>query len=116
MTSQLLNKKIANSEVIALNSAARRANGEYIGRIDNDTVVGEEFFKKFAKLHKNNLTNELYEGFISVCGAKKRSYRISRLSLPLSQIDWFIKTFSKFFKVESATDWEKSFGIAQLAL
>ena len=36
-------------------------------------------------------------------------YRISRLSLPLSQIDWFIKTFSKFFKVESATDWGKEF-------
>ena len=97
-------------EVIALNAAARRASGEYIGRIDNDTVVGSEFFRKFAKLHQNNPTDELdlKDSFLFV---ERRSvpYRISKLSLPLSQINWFIKTFSKFFKVESATDWGKEF-------
>ena len=55
-------------EVIALNSAARRANGEYIGRIDNDTVVGEEFFQKFAKLYKDNPTDtfDLKDSFLFV--------------------------------------------------
>ena len=97
-------------EVIALNAAARRASGEYIGRIDNDTVVGAEFFRKFAKLHENNPTDEfdLKDSFLFV---ERRSvpYRISRLSLPLSQINWFINTFRKFFKIESATDWGKEF-------
>ena len=97
-------------EVIALNAAARRASGEYIGRIDNDTVVGEEFFRKFAQLHKNNPTDEidLKDSFLFV---ERRSvpYRISRLSLPLSQINWFINTFVEFFKIESATDWGKEF-------
>lgn len=97
-------------EVIALNAAARRASGAYIGRIDNDTVVGEKFFQKFAKLHQNNPADgiDMKDSFLFV---ERRSvpYRISRLSLPLSQIKWFIKTFSKFFKVESATDWGKEF-------
>jgi hypothetical protein len=97
-------------EVIALNSAARRASGEYIGRIDNDTVVGAEFFRKFAELHINNPTDELdlKDSFLFV---ERRSvpYRISRLSLPLSQISCFINTFRKFFKIESATDWGKEF-------
>ena len=97
-------------EVIALNTAARHATGDFIGRIDNDTVVGAGFFRKFEQLHKNNPTDELdlADSFLFV---ERRSvpYRISRLSLPLSQINWFIKTFSKFFKVESATDWGKEF-------
>ena len=97
-------------EVIALNAAAHRASGEYIGRIDNDTVVGKEFFRRFVQLYKANPldTIDLKDSFLFV---ERRSvpYRISRLSLPLSQIHWFIKTFSKFFKVESATEWGKEF-------
>jgi len=98
------------AEVIALNAAARRASGEYIGRIDNDTVVGTEFFRKFAKLHRNNPTDELdlKDSFLFV---ERRSvpYRITRISLPLSLISVFIKFFRGFFKVESAKDWGREF-------
>ena len=39
-------------EVIALNAAAKPSNEEYISRIDNNTIEGEELFRKFAILQK----------------------------------------------------------------
>jgi len=97
-------------EVIALNAAARRSCGEYIGRIDNDTVVGADFFCKFEKLLKKNPTDELdlADSFLFV-ERKSVPYRISRLSLPRSLISFFIKIFSSFLKLESATDWGREF-------
>ena len=46
------------SEVHALNAAARRARGEYIGRIDQDTILGREFFERFFRLYRGEDTLE----------------------------------------------------------
>src|SRR5215210_7087051 len=38
-------------EVLAVNAAARRARGEYIGRIDQDTLVSARFLEAFDRLY-----------------------------------------------------------------
>ena len=43
-------KDSAFPEVLALNAAYRRSSGTYVGRIDNDTIAGASFFKRFFDL------------------------------------------------------------------
>jgi hypothetical protein len=97
-------------EVIALNAAARRASGEYIGRIDNDTIVGKEFYSKFKNCidNKGNLWFKPENVFMFV---ERRSipYRISHKSFPLFYIEKYLKWFGEKLKVESAREWSLPF-------
>jgi len=97
-------------EVIALNTAARRTKGEYIGRIDNDTIIGPNFFRKFLRLYQNNPNNclDISNSFLFV-ERKSVPYRISRLSLKPTLIKHFVNLFSNFLKIESATEWGRHF-------
>tara|TARA_B100001094_G_scaffold329325_1_gene391800 strand:- start:75 stop:1130 length:1056 start_codon:yes stop_codon:yes gene_type:complete len=93
-------------EVIALNAAARRATGDYIGRIDNDTIVGKEFYSKFVNCidNKSNLWFKPEDVFMFV---ERRSipYRISHKSFPLFYIENYLKWFGEKLKIESAREW-----------
>jgi hypothetical protein len=93
-------------EVIALNAAARRATGAYIGRIDNDTIVGKEFYTKFENCidNKQKLWFEPEDVFMFV---ERRSipYRISHNSFPLLYIENYLKRFGERLKIESAREW-----------
>ena len=63
-------QKDSKFAVLALNAVARRATGDYIGRIDNDTVIGYEFFKNFFSItrNKSNLLFDQKTHFYSLRG------------------------------------------------
>ncbi len=93
-------------EVIALNVAARRASGEYIGRIDNDTIVGKEFYENFNNLlaRRDSLWFDPSDAFMFI---ERRSipYRFSSKSYPINYVSNYIKTYGPTLKVETARTW-----------
>lgn len=97
-------------EVLALNAVARRAHGNYIGRIDNDTIIGKEFFTRFFSLLKNPepLHFELNNAFLFV-ERKSVPYRFSSMSYPLSNIELFLCLWGNSLKIETAREFGKPF-------
>jgi len=93
-------------EVIALNAAARKSTGEYIGRIDNDTIVGREFFENFNNSvgEKNSSWFDTTDAFMFI---ERRSipYRFSSRSYPINYVYNYIKNYGPKLKVETARTW-----------
>ena len=95
-------------EVLALNAAARRSKGKYIGRIDNDTVIGKDFFIKFREMLEGD-NHKLAENSFLFAERKMVPFRISKLSWSLNNISNYLKQFSNYLKVETARDYGLKF-------
>jgi hypothetical protein len=82
-------------EVLALNAAARRARGTYIGRIDQDTLVGERFLRWFFEPREGRDTTLLF--------ANRRSipYRFAALCPPMPIVDRFLRQFGSRLHIET---------------
>lgn len=97
-------------EVIALNAAARRAKGEFIGRIDNDTIVGEEFFKKFSEYANGHVyfPYDLNSSFLFV---ERRSvpYRFTKKSPELKLVQLYLKLTGQSLKIETSRDYGRPY-------
>lgn len=85
------------AEVIALNAAARRAKGKYIGRIDQDTLVGKRFLKAFRKRVQDGLP--LAMGFANL---KMINYRFVVQCPSLSNVKRFVDLFGNHLQTENS--------------
>ena len=84
------------SEVHALNAAARRARGEYIGRIDQDTILGRTFFDRFFRLYDggNSLGFPL-DRALMLSNRRGIPFRLASACPPTWVIDRFIRWFGR---------------------
>jgi hypothetical protein len=88
-------------EVLALNAAARRAEGEYIGRIDQDTLVGSRFLKFFFELYENKrqLTTPTHSALL-FSNLTVVPYRFAVRCPSFMMVAKFIDWFGQLLKLE----------------
>jgi len=96
-----LQKDSPFSEVHALNVAARRANGHYIGRIDQDILVGKHFFSTFFQLYEGiqKLDVPLNQALL-FANRRRIPYRFADRCPPLWAMDRFVQLFGHFLRIE----------------
>jgi hypothetical protein len=82
-------------EVLALNAAARRANGEYIGRIDQDTLVGKHFLKTFFWLHEKPRLLTPLKNAMMLSNRRRISVRFTSHSPSFWAVDRFVRWFGR---------------------
>lgn len=89
------------AEVLALNAAVRRARGEYIGRIDQDTLVTSEFFTRFFEIYKSSteINFSLHNSYLFV-GRRSLPYGFSSKCPSFSTVKRFLKLFQRLLPMD----------------
>ncbi len=87
-------------EVLALNAAARRARGEYIGRIDQDTLVGERFLGRFFEWVEGRRSLEVpLETALLFANRRSIPYRFAVGCPALTHVKQFVRLFGPLLRV-----------------
>jgi hypothetical protein len=89
-------------EVLALNAVARRARGEYLGRIDQDTLVGKRFLSFFFDVYDNRrkLAPNI-DSALLFANRRDIPYRFSVRCPPLTSVEKLIEVFGSSLKVRT---------------
>jgi len=89
-------------EVLALNAAARRVNGQYIGRIDQDTLVGERFLNMFFELHQGIRHSDVpLDSALLFASRRRIPYRFAVRCPSFWIVDWFVHRFGRVLSIET---------------
>lgn len=88
------------SEVHALNAAARRINGQFAGRIDQDTFVGKRFLNTFFELYEGTQTLEVpLNSALLFANRRSIPYRFAVRCPSLKHVNSFIHLLGPLLKV-----------------
>jgi len=85
------------SEVHALNAAARYATGQYVGRIDQDTLVGKRFLRTFFELYEGKRQMEVpLHSALMLSNRRQIPYRFAFRCPSFREVDRFMRWFGRF--------------------
>jgi len=89
-------------EVLGLNAAARRVTGQYIGRIDQDTLVGARFLRTFFELHQGmrGLGVPL-DSALLFANRRRIPYRFAVQCPSFWIVGWFVHRFNRILTIET---------------
>jgi hypothetical protein len=114
---QELQKDSPFGEVYALNVAARRSEGLYIGRIDQDTLVTIDFLKRFFDTFdkKSNPGFDMKNSYM-FAARKQLPYAFVEQKPSIEQLDQCIKKYSKWIVSEELRfcHWASPVGILMM--
>jgi len=89
-------------EVLALNAAARRVRGQYIGRIDQDTLVGRQFLKTFFELYQGGKRLDVpLDAALLFANRRGIPYRLTVRCPSFWIVDWFVHRFGRVLVIET---------------
>ncbi len=90
-------------EVLALNAAARRATGQYIGRIDQDTLVGVRFLRRiFEWVEGPRSLGVRLETALLFANRRSIPYRFAVRCPSFSAVENFVHRFGRLLRVETS--------------
>jgi hypothetical protein len=96
-----LQKDSPFAEVLALNAAARRASGKFIGRIDQDTLVGRHFLEYFFGIYEGSQNLEIpLASALLFSNQRMVPYRFAVRCPSFWAVDKYIGLFRRFLKIE----------------
>ncbi len=87
-------------EVLANNAAIRRARGAYIGRIDQDTLIGREFFEHFCRAFAVPSDGDPNESAVIFAGRRSIPIEVARRCPPLEKLVQYIDRFGRYLPTE----------------
>jgi len=83
------------AEVFAINAAARRSRGDYIGRIDQDTLVGRRFLAWFFAAIEGGGAGFPLDASVMISNRRRIPYHFAAATPPFPVVERYVSSFDR---------------------